>query len=91
MPTPANNFFGNKRVPNPAPGSNTGFNSYSAGKKSYGAGRSMPNIGAVSGSGMLGYAKRDNENKARKDAIMRRLKGQQTGNPMNRAITNGGK
>lgn len=74
-------LFGNGRVPNPKPGS--GFNSYAAGKKHYGGGRSQPNIGPVSPTGLMGYMNRDQEVKARKDAIMRRLKAQQMGNPMN--------
>lgn len=79
-------LFGNRRVPNPKPGASSGFQSYAAGAKRYGAGRSMPNIGNVSGTGLQGYAKRDAEAKARKQAIMRRLKAQQSGNPMNPGI-----
>jgi hypothetical protein len=75
-------LFGNRRVPNPNPGAQ-GYNNYAAGAKRYGSGRSMPNIGAVSGQGLMGYANRDAKAKARKQAIMRRLKAQQTGNPMN--------
>jgi hypothetical protein len=71
--------FGNRRVPNKVPGF-TSFNSYSAGKKHYGSGRSMPNIGPV--MGMQGYNERDNKAKARKSAILKRLKGQMGGNPM---------
>lgn len=67
--------FGNKRVPNKPPGFK-GFNPYAAGKKIYGGGRSMPNIGSVSGMGKLGYAKRDREAGTRKNAILRRLKAQ---------------
>jgi hypothetical protein len=77
--------FGNKRVPNKPPGF-TSFNPYAAGKKIYGGGRSMPNIGPVSGSGQMGYNQRDLEAKARKSAILRRLKGQMSGNPMNTNI-----
>lgn len=75
-------LFGNKRVPDRAPGFK-GFNPYSAGSKRYGGGRSMPNIGPVGGDGQAGYNERDNKAKARKNAILRRLKGQQSGNPMN--------
>lgn len=78
------NIFGNPRVPNPPPGM-----SYAAGGKRYGAGRSMPNIGNTSAQGMLGYAQRDNQAKARKDAIMRRLRAQSTGNPMDSSILMG--
>lgn len=81
--------FGNRRVPNPPPGF-SGFNSYAAGKKIYGGGRSMPNIGQVSGMGQMGYNKRDNEAKARKNAILRRLRGQLSGNPMNANVLGGG-
>ena len=79
--------FGNKRVPNPAPG--TGFNSYAAGKKSYGAGRPMPNIGPVANP--QGYSERDNKARARKAAIMRRLKAQGKGNPLAKGVTGGAK
>lgn len=58
----------------------TGFNSYAAGAKRYGAGRSMPNIGPT--SGQLGYAQRDNQAKARKNAILKRLKGTQQNSPI---------
>lgn len=40
-------------------------------------------MGPVSGQGTLGYSKRDNEAKAKKNAIMRRMRGQSTGNAMN--------
>lgn len=73
--------FGNRPVPNKPPGFQ-GFNPYAAGRKVYGGGRSMPNIGAVSGLGKMGYNQRDNEASARKKAILRRLKGQLSGNPM---------
>lgn len=78
-------FFGNNRVPNRAPGF-SGFNSYAAGSKRYGSGRSMPNIGPVSGQGQMGYNLRDQKAQARKTAIMRRLKGQMGGNPMSPSI-----
>lgn len=72
--------FGNRKLPNKPPGFK-GFNPYSAGTKHYGAGRSMPNIGPVRNK--QGYDERDNKAKARKNAILRRLKGQYKGNPMN--------
>lgn len=50
-----------------------GFNPYGAGNKVYGAGRPMPNVGAVNKEG---YRKRDRLAKARKNAMMRRLKAQ---------------
>lgn len=78
-------LFGNKRVPNKAPGF-TGFNPYSAGIKHYGGGRSAPNVGAVSGQGLTGYNERDQKAQARKNVLMRRLKGQGTGNPMSPQI-----
>ena len=76
-------IFGNNRVPNPPPGRG-GFNAYSAGTKHYGGGRSMPNIGPVMNK--LGYSERDNKAGARKRAVLRRLQGQNTGNPLNSAI-----
>lgn len=80
-------LFGNNRVPTPG-GVNSigGFNSYAAGNKQYGAGRSMPNIGPVMNT--LGYSQRDNEAEARKNAILRRLQGTFSGNPMNSGIQN---
>lgn len=80
---PIVDLFGNNRVPNPPPGRG-GFNAFSAGKKIYGGGRSMPNIGPVADK--LGYSRRDNEAAARKKAVLRRLQGQSSGNPMNNAI-----
>jgi hypothetical protein len=79
-------LFGNRRVPNPKPGAMGGFQSYAAGTKKYGAGRSMPNIGNVSGTGLQGYAERDQKAKSRKQAIMRRLKAQSQGNPNSSSI-----
>lgn len=80
-------LFGNKPVPNPPPGMR-GFNSYAAGNRTYGGGRNFPNMGPVSGTGKAGYAERDNKAKARKSAIMRRMKAQSSsGNPMNTKIT----
>ena len=80
--------FGNKRVPNPAPGQQAGFNSYAAGKKAYGSGRPMPNIGPVAHP--QGYSERDNKAKAKKAAMLRRLKAQGKGNPMNKGVMMGG-
>jgi hypothetical protein len=73
------NFSGAQRVPNKAPGFQ-GFNPYAAGSKHYGGGRSMPNIGPT--SDQLGYAERDNKAAARKRALLRRLGGQMSGDPM---------
>lgn len=64
--------FGNKGLKQKPPGFK-GFNSYAAGIKHYGAGRSMPNIGPVKNK--QGYDERDNKAKARKSAILRRLRG----------------
>lgn len=47
------------------------FNPYSAGRKMYGAGRDFPTIGMNDKSG---YRMRDAVGKARKAAVMRRLK-----------------
>lgn len=50
---------------------NYDFNSYAAGNKVYGAGRPFPNIGAVD---KLGYRERDLKTKAKRNAMLRRLK-----------------
>lgn len=76
-------FFGNKQVPTPAPGMKA-FNPYAAGNKTYGGGRPMPNIGPVAQP--QGYNERDNRAQARKNAIMRRMKGSDTGNPMSSGV-----
>jgi hypothetical protein len=47
-----------------------GFNAYAAGKKSYGSGRPMPTIGRVNPTG---YAERDRMEKARRNAILKRM------------------
>jgi hypothetical protein len=48
-----------------------GFNAYAAGAKSYGSGRPMPTIGRVDPTG---YAERDRMSKARRNAILQRMK-----------------
>ena len=54
---------------------NPSVNKYATGAKRYGAGlRSAPNVGAVSASGRTGYAERDLRAKARRDAMVARLK-----------------
>lgn len=80
---PIQDLFGNKRVPSSPPGQKA-FNPYAAGNKSYGSGRPMPTIGPVASP--QGYNERDNRAQARKNAIGRRLKGSDTGNPMHSAI-----
>lgn len=77
-------WFGNKQTPNAAPGMKA-FNPYAAGNKRYGAGRPMPNIGPVAHP--QGYNERDNKAQARKNAILRRMKGAGSGNPMNQSVT----
>jgi hypothetical protein len=76
-------LFGNKRVPPPTGGTKA-FNPYAAGNKHYGAGRAMPTLGPVASP--QGYDERDNRAQARKNAIMRRMKGSETGNPMNKSV-----
>jgi len=60
------------------------FNPYSAGRKVYGGGRPMPNIGPVD---PIGYKERDAQNAIQKqqiindrNAALRRLKANQKGN-----------
>lgn len=50
---------------------NYDFNSYAAGNKVYGGGRSFPTMGAVD---KLGYRERDLKTRAKRNAMLRRLK-----------------
>lgn len=50
-----------------------GYNNLAAGNRTYGTGRPFPNMGATSNK--LGYAKRDAMAKARREALLDRLKG----------------
>ena len=52
------------------------FNPYAVGNKIYGAGRSAPNIGPVD---PLGYQERDLKAKARRQAILNKLKAAKQG------------
>lgn len=52
---------------------------YGVGKKLYGSGRSNPTMGPVD---KLGYRERDRKTKAKRNAMLRRLKAQQKGNYM---------
>lgn len=54
----------------------SGINPYIAGGKVYGGGRSFPTMGPVD---KLGYRERDMKAKARRSAILRRLKATQSG------------
>lgn len=56
-----------------------GFRPYAAGNKVYGGGRSMPTIGPVD---PLGYKERDALTAAKRNALLNRLKAQQSGNFM---------
>lgn len=53
------------------------MNPYSAGNKIYGGGRSFPTSGPVD---PLGYRERDLETKAKRNAVLRRLKNNTKGN-----------
>lgn len=53
------------------------FNPYAVGNKIYGGGRSFPTSGAVD---PLGYKERDLQTKSRRDALLRRMRAQQSGN-----------
>lgn len=64
------------------------FNSYAAGNKVYGAGRSNPTSGPVD---KLGFRERDLAAKARRNAILRRLKARQGGKFMSSASLGGPK
>ena len=59
------------------------FNPYGAGQKVYGSGRSAPNIGPTSSP--EGYRTRDLQAKARREAMLNRLKAGQQGRFMSQA------
>lgn len=52
------------------------FTPYAAGNKTYGGGRSAPNIGA---SDKSGYRERDAKAKLRREALLKRMKANQAG------------
>lgn len=62
------------------------FNPYAAGRKTYGAGRDFPTIGT---NDKLGYRMRDAQGKARKRAVMRRMKAIQSGRIMQPDVLRG--
>lgn len=62
------------------------FNSYAAGNKIYGAGRSNPTSGPVD---KLGYRERDLLIRARRNALLRRLKATQNKNFMSKDFLGG--
>lgn len=76
-------LFGNRTVPTQSPGMKA-FNPYAAGNKGYGSGRPMPTIGPVASP--QGYDERDNRAQARQNAIMRRMKGANKGNPSSSGV-----
>lgn len=61
-------------------GAYQGFNPYGAGQKTYGGGRSFPNIGPTSNP--QGYNIRDREGAQKRNAMLRRLKSRQRGKYM---------
>lgn len=67
-------------------GSSYGFNAYAAGTKLYGSGRSNPTMGPVD---KLGYKERDRMQRARQNAIIKRLQNMQAGNYMSSSYLGG--
>lgn len=63
-------------------GRQQGFNQYAAGAKQYGT-QGSPNLGPAGGDAQQGYAERDMEARARRNAMLRRMKAGQSGNFMN--------
>lgn len=60
-----------------------GFNPYAAGPKRYGiTGRPNATSGPVSPQGQAGYDQRDQEAKARRQAVLQRMQAAQNGNFM---------
>lgn len=62
------------------------YTPYAAGYKMYGGGRSMPTSGPVD---KAGYLDRDLMNRARRDAVLRKLRATQAGNFMSPDYLNG--
>jgi hypothetical protein len=56
-----------------------GFNKYSAGNKVYGMARSAPTVGPVD---KAGYRERDAKHRVRRNAVLRRMKKEMSGNLM---------
>ena len=63
-------------------GNQQSFNSYSAGTKQYGT-QGSPNLGPASGTAQQGYDERDLEARTRRNAMLRRMKSNQSGQFMN--------
>lgn len=60
-----------------------GFNSFAAGNKQYGIeGRSNATSGPIGPDGMQGYQQRDQEQAAKRQAVLNRMQAAQTGNYM---------
>lgn len=62
-------------------GKDYNFNSYAAGNKVYGAGRSFPTMGKVD---KTGYKERDLAHRAKRNAILRNLKAKNSKNFMSK-------
>lgn len=62
------------------------YTPYAAGAKTYGMGRPNPTSGPVDNQG---YQERDMRARARQNAILSRMKNQQSGNYMNPAVLRG--
>lgn len=63
------------------------YTPYAAGYKLYGGGRSNPTSGPVD---KAGYQQRELLNRAKRDAVLRRMQAEQAGNFMSPAYLNGG-
>jgi len=67
-----------------------GFNPYAAGAKQYGpSGGTQATMGPVSSEGMQGYQQRDQEQRARREAVLKRMQAAQAGNYMSQAYLGG--
>jgi len=63
-----------------------GFNPYAAGAKQYGPnGGTQATVGPVSAEGQRGYQQRDQEQRARQQAVLQRMQAAQQGNYMSPA------
>lgn len=65
----------------------TSFNSYAAGNKIYGGGRSSPHVGG--GLDPKGYRERDLAHRAKRNALLRRMQANSSKNYMSQAWLGG--
>lgn len=80
------NFLGNYGMTGYGQSKPDAYTPYAAGYKMYGGGRSNPTNGPVD---KAGYQQRDILNRAKRDALLRRMKAEQSGDYASSAFMNG--